>query len=147
MKAYEFMKKAGELTSKNQQHYYDFAKAHGLNYNTLAVLYTSYVNDGCTQKQVTVEWYVPKQTVNTICKELVSQGIVSKTKNEADHRETIISLTDKGVEKAAPIVEQLLRIESGIVKSMGEDGAREFLEIYSAYSSLLATEFAKEAKN
>ena len=144
MNAYEFMKKAGELTSKNQQHYYDFAKAHGVNYNTLAVLYTCYVNKACTQKQVTIEWYVPKQTVNTICKELIAEGLLSKVRGDKDHRETIIRLTEKGIQKAAPIVEQLLRIESNIVESMGEDKSREFLKIYSAYSNLLDTEFSKE---
>ena len=143
MNAYEFMKKAGELTSKNQQCYYDFAKAHGVNYNTLAVLYTAYINGGCTQKQVTIEWYVPKQTVNTICKELIAEGLLTKTQGERDRRETIIRLSDRGVERAEPIVKRLLQIESNIVKGMGEDGAREFLAIYGAYSDLLSAEFAK----
>ena len=143
MNAYEFMKKAGELTSKNQQHYHDFAKAHGVNYNTLAVLYTCYINRGCTQKQVTIEWYVPKQTVNTICNELISEGLLTKVRGEKDRRETIISLTAKGIEKAAPIVEKLLSVEGGIIEGMGDDGAREFLELYSAYCDILDREFTK----
>ena len=146
MNAYEFMKKAGELTSKNQQHYYDFAKANGVNYNTLAVLYTCYVTGGCAQKRVTVEWYVPKQTVNTICKGLIEQGLLTKTQSDADHRETIIRLTEKGLEKAEPIVNRLLKIENGIVNGMGEDGSRQFLETYTAYSDLLTVEFTKGTK-
>lgn len=147
MNAYEFMKKAGELTSKNQQHYHDFAKAYGISYNTLAVLYTCYINQSCPQKQVTIEWYVPKQTVNTICNELIAEGLLTKVKGKKDRRETLISLTEKGVETAKPIVEQLLRIEGNIVKAMGEDGAREFLDLYEAYSNLLKTEFSTEEKS
>lgn len=146
MNAYEFMKKAGELTSKNQQHYHEFARAHGVSYNVLAVLYTCYVNQSCTQKRVTVEWYLPKQTVNTICKQLIAEGLLTKTKNSEDHRESVIALTAAGMEKAAPIVEALLRTESGIINGLGEQGAREFLERYAAYSDILAAEFAKAHK-
>ena len=144
MKAYEFMKKAGELTSKNQHRYHDFARRQGVNYNILAVLYTCYINGGCSQKQVTVEWYVPKQTVNTVCKELIAEGLLSKVKSEKDRRESIIRLTQEGIKRAAPIVERLLKIESDIVSSMGEEGASHFLEIYSSYSEILSAAFKKE---
>ena len=143
MNAYEFMKKAGELTSRHQKHYYEFARAHGVHYNTLAVLYTCYVNKGCTQKRVTIEWYVPKQTVNTVCKELISNGILKKERSGEDHRETRISLTEEGEKFAAPIVEKLLAIESGIVKRLGDDGARDFLEKYQNFSEILVSEFSK----
>ena len=143
MNAYEFMKKAGELTSRNQRCYYEFAKAHGLNYNVLGVLYTCYINKSCTQKRVTDEWYVPKQTVNTICKELIEEGILNKVKSNTDHRETAISLTEKGIEIARPIVEKLLEIESGIMSRMGEGGPEHFLKIYSEYSEILVNEFKK----
>ena len=144
MNAYEFMKKAGELTSRNQQRYHDFARAHGVNYNTLGVLYTCYINKSCTQKTVTVEWYVPKQTVNTICKELISNGLLKKEKSSSDHRESKISLTEKGEEFAAPIVEKLLAIENGIVGRLGEKGALDFLEKYKEYSDILVKEFDKK---
>lgn len=141
MNAYEFMKEAGELTSRNQRHYHEFARENGLNYNTLAVLYTCYVTKSCTQKRVTTEWYVPKQTVNTVCKQLIAEGLLSKVKGERDHRESVISLTERGVEVAAPIVERLLRIENGVVSGMGEEDAEKFLESYRAYSDLLERAF------
>ena len=117
-----------------------------MSYNTLAVLYTSYINNGCTQKRVTPEWYVPKQTVSTICKELISEGLLSKVRGDNDHRETIVSLTEKGREYTAPIVEELLAIESGIIARLGDDGAREFVEIYSAFSEIMDSEFSKAEK-
>lgn len=143
MNAYEFMKKAGELTSRNQKCYHEFAKSHGVNYNTLAVLYTCYINKECTQRAVTTEWYVPKQTVNTICKELIEKGLLNKERSSGDHRETIISLTEKGLHFAAPIVEKLLSIEREIIKGMGDDGALDFLKKYKAYSDILVNEFKK----
>ena len=144
MNAYEFMKRAGELTSRNQQCYHDFARAHGMNYNTLGVLYTCYINRECTQKRVSVEWYVPKQTVNTICKELISKGLLKKEKGVSDHRESRISLTEKGEEMAAPVVEKLLAIEGGIIERLGQEGALHFLEKYTEYSDILSTEFDKK---
>ena len=146
MNAYEFMKKAGELTSRDQKLYYDFAKAHGIHYNTLGVLYTCYVNKGCTQKRVTIEWYVPKQTVNTICKELISEGILEKRKSSGDHRESVISLTEKGEKFAEPIVEKLLEIESGVMKSLGDSEAAIFLEKYTRFSDAMVKEFTKADK-
>ena len=143
MNTYEFMKSTGELTYRSQQNYIDFAKAHGVNYNTLAVLYTSYINDGCTQMQVTNEWYVPKQTVNTICKNLIAEGIISKTKSDRDHRESCISLTEKGKKFAGPIVEKLLKIESGAVAMMGEENVLKFFEAYKKFNDILDAEFRK----
>ena len=141
MNAYEFMKRAGELTSRNQQRYIDYAKKHGINYNTLGVLYTCYVNKGCTQKRVTVEWNIPKQTVNNICKELISKGLLKKEKGINDHRESMISLTGKGEKFASPIVEKLLAIENGIVESLGGQGAADFLQKYKEYSDIFVREF------
>ena len=47
-------------------------KKLGLSYNHFAVLYSlANAPDGqCTQKQIDDEWYLPKQTVFNICKEL-----------------------------------------------------------------------------
>lgn len=143
MNGYEFMKRAGELSRTTQQLYYDFAKSHGVHYNTLAVLYTCYVNKDCTQKRVTVEWYVPKQTVNTVCKKLCAKGILNKVKSDGDHRETNISLTAEGEKFAAPIVKKLLAIESGIVERLGKEGALNFLEEYAQLREIMEEEFSK----
>ena len=54
--------------------YGEWAKAHGMSYNTVMTLYALAQARGCTQKQIAEEWLIPKQTVNTIVKELERQG-------------------------------------------------------------------------
>ena len=114
-----------------------------MHYNTLAILYTCYINKECTQKQVCIEWYIAKQTVNTICKNLISQGLLTKVKNDKNHREMLISLTDKGNKLAKPIVEELLQIESNIVSHLGDEGAEHFLSIYSEFCDIMEKSFSK----
>lgn len=53
METYEFMNSMGE--NRMNQIYAVWAKRHGMNYNILAVLHTTYKNDQCSQKFVCEE--------------------------------------------------------------------------------------------
>lgn len=141
MKAYEFMKRTGERANKINRIYADWAKAHGVNYNVMAVLYTAYNNDKCSQKYICEEWSVPKQTVNTTCRDLIASGIIEQTQSNGDKREICISLTKKGKAFATPLVCELLEIENRILDSMGQDKIKEFFDLYMAYTDVVEKEF------
>lgn len=87
MEPYEFMKSMGERANRVNQIYAAWAKRHGMNYNILAVLYTTYNNDQCSQKFVCEEWCLPKQTVNTTCRDLIASGIITQVQSTEDKRE------------------------------------------------------------
>lgn len=142
MDTYEFMKAMGEQTNRVKLIYSNWAKAHGVNYNVFSVLYTAYKNENCSQKYICEEWGLPKQTVNTTCKTLISQGMISRKQSLADKRECHISLTEKGRMYAAPIVEELLAIEKRVLNRMGEAKVLEFFRLYHTYVGDIEIEFA-----
>ena len=144
MNAYEFLTRGNELVQSTQQLYHDFAKKNGVNYNVLAVLYTCTVNGGCTQKKIATEWQLPKQTVNSVCKELIEEGLLEKKKSGKDRRESEMSLTEKGEKVAKPVVQKLVKIEEGILERLGQEKALHFIEIYSEIKDVMVGEFSKK---
>jgi len=142
METYEFMKRTGERTNKINRIYADWAKRQGVNYNVMAVIYTAYHNDKCSQKYICDEWSVPKQTVNTTCRDLMASGIIEQVQSTGDKREICISLTEKGRAFANPLVTELLEIENRILDSMGQDRIKQFYDLLIAYTETVAKEFA-----
>lgn len=142
METYEFMKRTGERTNKINRIYADWAKLHGVNYNIMAVLYTAYHNDKCSQKYICEEWSVPKQTVNTTCRDLMASGLIAQVQSTGDKREICISLTEKGKAFANPLVGELLRIENRILSAMGQDKITQFFDLLMTYAETVEKEFA-----
>ena len=143
----EFMKVMGEKMNRVQQLYHRWAKVQGINYNILAVLYVSFRQDGCSQKDICNEWGIYKQTVNAVCMRLIKDGVITQVKSSRDKREMCVSLTEKGKEIAAPIVKELLQIENNVINHMGDENARDFLNTYSKYSDLMEIEFTKSVRS
>ena len=56
--------------------YGEWARCHGMSYNTMMTLYALDLRDGVTQKEITEGWLLPKQTVHTVVKELERRGYV-----------------------------------------------------------------------
>jgi len=142
METYEFMKRTGERANKINRIYADWAKAHGVNYNVMAVLYTAYNNDKCSQKYICEQWSVPKQTVNTTCKDLTASGIIEQAQSTGDKREICISLTEKGKAFATPLVTELLEIENRILGSMGQEQITRFFDLLMTYAETVEKEFS-----
>lgn len=142
METYEFMKRTGERANRINRLYADWAKSKGVSYNVMAVLYTAYHNDKCSQKYVCEEWSVPKQTVNTTCRDLMAKGIIEQVQSTGDKREICISLTEKGKAFANPLVGELLAIETRILSRMGQDRIKEFFDLYADYTEIVAEELA-----
>lgn len=141
METYEFMKILGEKMNKVQQYYIRWARSQGINYNVLAVLYVTYKNDGCPQKMICDEWCLPKQTVNTTCKRLVGEGLITLEKSDGDRRETRVRLTEKGFAFAERVVEKLLEIEGGVLEGMGASAAEKLLKDFVTYSGYMEEQF------
>ena len=136
------MKRTGERTNRINQIYSIWSKAHGVNYNIMAVLYTAYHNDKCSQKYIREEWGVPKQTVNTTCRDLMASGIIEQVQSTGDKREICISLTEKGKAFATPLVNELLEIETHILGSMGQDRVSQFFELRMIDAEAVEIEFS-----
>ncbi|MDE7439450.1 MAG: MarR family transcriptional regulator [Clostridia bacterium] len=143
MDTYGFTKIMGGISvTRIRLVYIEWAKKHGLSYNVLAVLYTAYNNDGCTQKSICQEWGLLKQTVNNTCMSLKKSGIITQTKGAKDKRETNIHLTEKGLAFAEPIISGLLEIETRVIDRLG-DNAQTLVDLYVDYAEKYEEEFAK----
>lgn len=142
MKTYEFMKKTGERANAINKIYSNWAKQRGVNYNVMAALYTACHNENCSQKYICNEWNIPKQTVNTTCRDLMQHGMIEQIKSSGDKREICISLTEKGKAFAEPLVKELLEIENRILSAMGQEKIKQFFDLYMLYADCVEKEFS-----
>lgn len=122
--------------------YGEWAKQHGISYNTMNILYSLNKGTGCTQKQIAEEWMIPKQTVNSTVKNLERNGYICFETAEGKKEKRIL-LTETGKAYADHCLKGLYEIED---RSMGKIGER--MRNALVESSLAYTEaFEKELRN
>lgn len=118
-------------------------KQQGLSYNTFAIFYTLVQKNTCTQKQIADEWFLPKQTVFSICKTLVHDGLLVMHESPKDKRERLLSLTEKGKAYAVPLVKQANEFADKIFEIYGEHRIQALLSEMNALSDVAENFFAK----
>ncbi len=128
----------GGLMSQSVQLYALWAHKKGLNYNSLAVFYGALNYQHCTQKQISTQWSLPKQTVFSVCKQLHAQGLLDFEPAQQDKREKILTLTAKGEAFARPIVDEIRAIEMQVVQSFGEQEIVDFIEKLQQFNQIVA---------
>lgn len=98
-----------QLSLAQQRIYEQFASHQGLSANSLAIL-RSLVNnpDSCTQTTIYEENSLPKQTVNSIIKDLVKKGWLELIPQTTDRRKKYLKLTEQGVEDILPVVTKVM---------------------------------------
>ena len=118
--------------------YEEWAKAHGMSLNDLLVLLALHEEgEGCTQRQISRKWFLPKQTVNTVLKEFEGQGYLELTPTREDRRAKAIRLTEAGLAFAGAVDGQLRDLELAVMAQMGlarmketNDGLEEFIALF-----------------
>ncbi len=128
--------------------YEKLAKMYGLTSSSLFVLHTIYENqDGCTQRFICERLLYPKQTVNTILDMFEKKGYISKEIANADKRNKYIVLTEAGMQYAAGVLSDMLRMEELSFSNMDAserkamvNGERAFLEQLTQILHLLEQE-------
>ena len=71
------MKELCSCLCRQDELYATLARRHGMSFHTALTLYALDQDGGCTQKQIAENWLIPKQTVNTVVKDLERRGYVS----------------------------------------------------------------------
>ena len=118
--------------------YEEWAKSHGMSANSLLILEALY--DGIrTQKEISQKWCIPKQTINTILKDLEAQGYLELTAMAQDKRNKQIELTSKGRLFVDRIITQVQEKEMYVIRQMGlermksmNDGLELFISLFRA---------------
>lgn len=96
--------------------YSQWAEQHGITINTLLVLYMVRNTERCTQTDLCRILMLPKQTVNSILKNLESRGYVSQQTDSADRRSKIIIFSPEGRDYAEHDPGRTLRGRIGSVQ-------------------------------
>ncbi|WZL80334.1 helix-turn-helix domain-containing protein [Vallitaleaceae bacterium 9-2] len=129
--------------SRTNELYGYWAKKEGLNYNSLAILDAINTSEICTQKKICDEWLIPKQTVNTICKELLENRYIYFEENSADKRSKIIKLTTDGQNYVDGLLGGLYQIEEKVMEKMGKEMCEWFVKCTETYYTLFEREVKK----
>lgn len=108
------------LMSASHQLYDQWAKKNGISYNILAVFYSIIHYPNCTQKDISEHWGLAKQTVFSVCQQLVKQELIIFLTDDEDKRSKILYLSDKGRSIAQPIIDKIYTIEMAVIKQFGE---------------------------
>ena len=121
---------------KIEQLYSEWAKLNGMSYYTFMVLYVLGQNHPCTQKFISEELLLPKQTVNTVIKDLINKGFAELSVGR-NQKEKLVLLTPEGISHAGNVMAETYRLEEKILRRMGEkecliisESAGKFSEIF-----------------
>ncbi len=102
--------------------YEDFAKESGVTSPTLLwILYA--LNDGRehTQREICVDWELPKSTVNTVMTELKKNEYVELIPIRGKRREMTIVLTQSGKTYAAALLAGIYKKEAEVFRQLDAD--------------------------
>lgn len=123
--------------------YEEWAKAHGISYNALLILYTLWENPtGCTQTTICIQWTLPKQTVNTILKNLEKKSYIAFEDPIYDQRKRRVVFTDSGRNYASAIIPKLQNLELDVMERIGPERTAAMLE-----STALFIKYFKEGSS
>ena len=117
--------------------YDDFAKDSGVVSPTLLwILYA--LNDGGehTQREICVDWSLPKSTVNTVMMELKKNGYVELEPIAGKRREMTVVLTQSGKEYANSLLAAIYKKEAEAFMKLNAD-EKKIIEYLSKISELL----------
>lgn len=122
MDAKKFFYDFGKALYRVDAVYDDFAKDSGVVSPTLLwILYA--LNDGNehTQRDICVEWSLPKSTVNTVMMELKKNGYVELEPIKGKRREMTVILTHKGKEYADSLLVAIYEKEAEAFRKLTSD--------------------------
>ncbi len=130
------MRRLTAAANKIDGAYYLCAKKMGIKENTLALLYALDDGQPHTQKEIAETWLIPKTTINTAVKELMSAGYV--TLAPASHtREKTIVLTDAGRAYTTQMVGHITAAERQALEETLQRYSMDFIDAYDHFAQRL----------
>lgn len=116
--------------------YEQFAKRHKLSSSALFLLQLL-LQGACTQRELCRLLVLPKQTVHSILKVFLSNDWVTTEISTEDKRERVVALTDSGKRFAAPILQQLNRIEEQALHGLSSEERAAMTATYQHFADCL----------
>lgn len=126
--------------SKSNALYAKAASLIGINYTDMMVLYALKTEGELTQKQISENFGMQKQTVNTVVKKFINQGYLQLNASQADKREKILIFTDCGKAFADSIIDPIIKIENKVYGILGEEKVKLLYETLDLFNLLFERE-------
>ena len=105
-----------------------WAKAHGMTYTELMVLYALWEKkQPITQRDLCQERHLPKQTVNSVLHTLAKRQLVVFRESALDHRRKEILLTPAGKALASDVIQELQAHEMQVIQRIGMTSMKTML--------------------
>ena len=124
---------------RQEELYSEWAKAHGMSYNEVMALYALDLGRAYTQKQICEEWLIPKQTLNTIVKDLERKGCVC-IESLPGKREKTVRFTERGHAYAWEHLRELYQMEERAMAALDGDMRRAVVEGAQRFTEAFAQE-------
>lgn len=120
--------------------YEEWSKEQGLSSNGVLVLYSFCSSEYCTQRSISSKWCIPKQTVNTILKDLEKKGYVEMAAVQEDKRSKQLTLTEAGRAFAEEVVGKLRKKEVRVMEKMGLENITALNDHLALFTDLFREE-------
>lgn len=121
------------------QLYHDSAKQYGLSYNTMVVCHALNYTQPCTQKQISEEWGLAKQSVYNVIKDLQKKEYVVFLKGR-NKKEKLVAFTPQGKAFVEKVLEENLALEERVLRRIGESGCLQLAENIGKFATIFAEE-------
>lgn len=139
-KNYETVRRIMLATNKIDGVYYLLARHYGINENMLAFLYALNDERPHSQKEISDEWMIPRTTINSIVKNMLSDGYIAFT-GEQHTREKMIILTEKGSAYTNKLLNGIYLAEEQAIIDTLQDFSPEFVAALECFSDRLRAGF------
>lgn len=129
------LKEVNRLYKELDDIYHDVSVKLGISDSVLTILYALVeMGDGCIQKDISDQFHISRQTINSAIKKLQSQGYI--TLEQGKGRDMQIFLTPDGKKFADAIIGPIVELENSVFEEMTPEESREFLRLSQKYVSL-----------
>lgn len=119
--------------------YAAIAKKIGVSFHTLMVLYALDQDQGSTQSKISKTWLIPKQTLNTVIKDLQSKGYV-KLETGRNQKEKLVYFTPIGKKFAKETLFDVYGLEDKAIEKIGKERFLEMVQVNKDFTDALAEE-------
>ena len=119
--------------------YAAIAKKIGVSFHTLMVLYALDQDQGSTQSKISKTWLIPKQTLNTVIKDLQSKGYV-KLETGRNQKEKLVYFTPIGKKFANETLFDVYALEDKAIEKIGKERFLEMVQVNKDFTDALAEE-------
>ena len=101
--------------------YEEYAKSVGLSFTSLSILSVIYRTEKCTQKLLSEQCFLPKQTVNAVITSFYKKGWVQLRELPEDRRNKTVHLNETGAVEAERILQKVRQSEQQAMSQLTEE--------------------------